>query len=342
MAEKILYYLGAGASAKALPLAKMRNADGIPIDSDPNSTTLPFALANFDVNNAIGRILSVSTVEGVHKFAEEFKEISKKGREFGDIDTYARYLNILNPGGSEIKNLKKCLSQFFSIKQILEEAIDPRYLPWLVNIMERRQFPDNVKIISWNYDYQVQLAANKIGPPEDVKHEGTGFTHSPSFLTYFPNLDPTFSDFNQLSLIHLNGIAGFAEMPFPKTGSIFQLANKGSKSSFFDFILNNDIATKLHFAWDRSGYHAKLMEHIKNMISGTTILVVIGYSFPFLNREVDKEIFQILRNDCPLQKIYYQDPFLTGENLRAQFGLPQDFEIVHIKDSNNFHIPFEY
>ncbi|MEI9954873.1 MAG: hypothetical protein WDM90_00825 [Ferruginibacter sp.] len=78
------------------------------------------------------------------------------------------------------------------------------------------------------------------------------------------------------------------------------------------------------------------------MIDGTTIIVIIGYSFPFFNREIDKIIFGNLMSPGPIKKIYYQDPVLTGEQLRAQFLLNPDIPIVHIKEVENFHVPFEY
>ena len=46
------------------------------------------------------------------------------------------------------------------------------------------------------------------GPLENVDHQGNSFSYSPSWLLHYPNLDPTFSDFKYLSLIHLNGITG--------------------------------------------------------------------------------------------------------------------------------------
>lgn len=77
------------------------------------------------------------------------------------------------------------------------------------------------------------------------------------------------------------------------------------------------------------------------MVSGTTILVVIGYSFPFFNREVDKQIFNELNNRV-LKKIYFQDPVLNGKQLISQFGLSDNLKIEHIERTENFHIPFEY
>jgi hypothetical protein len=76
-------------------------------------------------------------------------------------------LSIYHP---EIQQLKLTISKYFAIKQMVKNARDNRYLPWLVSIMNRRIFPDNVKIISWNYDFQVELAMGQIGQLEDINY----------------------------------------------------------------------------------------------------------------------------------------------------------------------------
>ncbi len=78
------------------------------------------------------------------------------------------------------------------------------------------------------------------------------------------------------------------------------------------------------------------------MVEKTTIMVVIGYSFPFLNRDIDKLIFAELAKQGTLRKIYYQDPKLDGKELISKFSLQQFVDIVHIQNTDNFHIPFEY
>lgn len=78
------------------------------------------------------------------------------------------------------------------------------------------------------------------------------------------------------------------------------------------------------------------------MIAQTTIVVVIGYSFPFFNREYDKQIFEQLKEEKTCRKIYYQDPVLNGQQLKSQFNLSPQIDIVHIDGTNNFYVPFEY
>jgi hypothetical protein len=351
MAEKILYYLGAGASAKALPLAR-----SIWDDEDLGVTPASPKLRGlaFDLKDYHGdvRLLSIPAHDTGYSELEDFiadlgkrcNDLAEQAEKFGDVDTYAKYLHLINPAGSEFKLLKQTLSQYFAIKQTVLDARDPRYLPWLVGIMNRRTFPENVKVLSWNYDFQVELAALHFDSQggEDVEHKPSGFTHSPSLFSYYPNLDPTFNDFEHLSLIHLNGIAGFGTVNGQQAGSVFQQRNSRAKGTTLSFVSKRELHNHLHFAWESSGYHGQLMDNVNRLVNGTTIMVVIGYSFPFFNRDVDKKVFEQLIQAGTLKKIYYQDPSLDGKQLREQFAFGDKVVIKHIRQVDNFHIPFEY
>ena len=338
MAEKILYFLGAGASAEALPLAKSVGGTSI----EPQIPGLAYSLKKINLNSLLVKLIDKNYQHVLNTYKHNFGQLADKADEFGDVDTYAKYLHLMHPGGEELQELKRTLSAYFSINQLILGAKDKRYLPWLVTIMNRKIFPENVKILSWNYDFQVELAAAQIGNFEDVEWSETGFTHSPPLFSYFPNLDPTFSDYKLLSLIHLNGIAGFAMSENSRKLSIFQKRFSKSTDSSLLFLEENNLHTQMHFAWEGGNYHNPLMSHVKNMIEGTTIMVVIGYSFPFFNREFDKQIFSELTKNGNFRKIYYQDPVLNGQQLRSQFGLSAHIEITHIQNKDNFHVPFEY
>lgn len=216
----------------------------------------------------------------------------------------------------------------------MEKEIDHRYLPWLVGLLSNKRFPEHVKILSWNYDFQLQIAGQYFGELEKVAHTTNASHYQPGFINYFPNLDYSPSDV--YSLIHLNGIAGYET-----SSSVFHSADREQVVNQ----LLSDTATyhnAIHFAWDGSRYHDTLMKDVIKMIDGVTILVVIGYSFPFYNRKVDAGIFKSIHTHGKLKKIYYQDPYLTGSQLPAMFSLPESLNIVHIKNKDNFHIPFEY
>jgi hypothetical protein len=340
MTEKILYILGAGASAQELPLARSvwGTSDGL----NPEIPGLAHALKTIDVENIFTDFQDENAKVSVAHIKDRFRSLSQKANEFGDVDTYAKYLHLTDSNNEELHILKRTLSEYFSICQNVLNKRDRRYLPWLVSIMDKKMFPKNVKILSWNYDFQVELAAAHFGSLEDINQSSNSFTYSPSLILHFPNLDPTFSDFSSLSLIHLNGIAGFSKNSQFSTGSVFQKKSNETKQKLLSFMENNNLHSNIHFAWEASNYHSTLMDHVKKTIDDTNIVVVIGYSFPFFNREIDKQIFNHLKSQNIIRKIYFQDPLLNGQQLKSQFELPDDFEIVHVQKVNDFHIPFEY
>jgi hypothetical protein len=308
--EKILYYLGAGASAQALPLARsiwknkpdMIGAGAIPDDFPiaPEINGLAYELEKFT-----GFVNSSAHKEDIYleKIQAAGKTLAKLANDFGDVDTYAKYLQITGQH-DKLNDLKKTLSQYFAIKQTIHEARDKRYLPWLVGIMNNSEFPENVKILSWNYDSQVQLAAMNFGDNEDIQYDVTGYSYQPSMISCYPNLEASASHSN-LSLIHLNGRAGFSSLDKSGRESVFQKKNCNSKEAVLNFVSEKEMCSALNFAWEKSGYHSRLMKHVKHMIDEVTIVVVIGYSFPFFNREVDKQIFEQLIANNTLHKIYF-------------------------------------
>ncbi len=120
----------------------------------------------------------------------------------------------------------------------------------------------------------------------------------------------------------------------------------------------------LTFAWETNSTDKQRLQSLngllKKNLEDTTILVVIGYSFPFYNRRIDNEIFEVQKKR--LKKIYFQDPNLDGEFLRKRYNLrlPDEtsgerlrpsqvarllgtvpIDIESIKDCEQFFVPVE-
>jgi hypothetical protein len=330
MEERLLYLFGAGASAYALPLARSYWGKGLPGVSRPEVPGLSLALRSINFQS------TTLNLDQQADFKARFDNLANMADEYGDVDTYAKFVHIKNPGGKELKEVKRVLSEFFTIKQMALKARDPRYLQWLISIMNRPIFPENVKVLTWNYDFQIQIAFKEFNDLEDISYKQSSYVYSPSLLRYFPSLDPNFREYNELSLIHLNGVAGF-------TGRESILQQKYIDAGLSEFLSETkNHSSAIHFAWDTGDYASGLLEHIKNMVQDTTILVVVGYSFPFFNRSVDKAILGFLKSSSKFKKIYFQDPVLNGEQLRSQFSIDREIEIVHVKNTTNFLVPFEY
>ena len=50
------------------------------------------------------------------------------------------------------EDLKLPLAVYFGIKQKLAKVADSRYIPWLVSLMNTKRFPENIKVLTWNYE----------------------------------------------------------------------------------------------------------------------------------------------------------------------------------------------
>ena len=102
---------------------------------------------------------------------------------------------------------------------------------------------------------------------------------------------------------------------------------------------NNDYSrvNQLSFAWEP---HNDILETAKILSDFTEILIVIGYSFPFFNCQIDRDILRAMRQ---LKKVYIQDINPTAAMERFQAILP-DFpkeNIIPITSVDQFYLPHE-
>jgi len=120
-----------------------------------------------------------------------------------------------------------------------------------------------------------------------------------------------------------------------KTNTISDFLSTGVKHIENNFNL-------LTFAWESQKHQrfSTSLELSKAIIKGSEILVIIGYSFPFFNREIDREVINTLIQ-TGLRKIYYQDKFRDGDFLQTQFGLDNTIKIENIKKTDQLFIPIE-
>ncbi len=100
--------------------------------------------------------------------------------------------------------------------------------------------------------------------------------------------------------------------------------------------------THINFAWELQDnwFSKKAVEAAKAIISEASTLVIIGYSFPVFNRDIDKYIFE----DNRLEKIYIQDLAVSIEGIKSRVikTIDVDPEIIELETSvDQFLIPFE-
>jgi hypothetical protein len=306
------------------------------IKSNPTNGKLglPEQLKGFAENY---RGSSFSTSE----MADRLIAIAEKCIQFDTPDLYAKYLLETGDGG-QYELLKKLLANYFYERQELsftnsgQGCFDFRALSFLTTIAQNGKLPPNVGVLSWNYDSQIEKAAQKLKPANSqVFKTIKGFTCWPNLQDSYDYDERHRYDPKDIFLLHLNGIAGYnySERTFSeKTNAVYNFENAGD--------------TMLSFAWEdendkKRTFIEKRIEYARRIATGTEILVVVGYSFPFFNRKVDDIIIDEMRST--LTKIYYQDPYLDGSQLINQFNLAGDAatKIDHVSRVENYHIPFE-
>jgi len=333
---KILYLFGAGASAQALPTIKklperiqfVREFIEKECVYEEDETFSPTKDYNFKKNDAKQYVL------------DGFDKLFLQSSNHSTVDTYAKKLNI-SGNSQEINELIFFLALYFNIDQKLS-GLDPRYDTFLVSILNTNSysFPDNLKFLSWNYDLQMEAAH------ENIINRGS---HDLSF--YLFNSERTEFKKDKFTSIKLNGssnfLGNFREL-YPLVKNILKddFSKEDIEFPFCYAFLHvkqrlrvYEGRINLNFAW----YHDwEFVNKIIDNSSETEILVVIGYSFPFFNREVDRKIIRAMTN---LKKIYIQD--CVPENIKSRFLsiLPdwneRKIEIIPVDDVSEFFLPPE-
>lgn len=330
---KITYLLGAGASAEALPLIKSNKKDNI--EHKDSEKGLPESLQDF--LNQYEKEWTVKTINGEtgpdHGMLETFRklnDIAANCLKFGTPDLFAKFLYEKNPRDNESYLLLKTLiSNYFTLKQYSDSigrglghrSFDQRSLVFLSTISEDGKLPQNVKIVSWNYDEQLEIAARKLNSNDE------------NYLTSWPNQNVDYK--GDYFLLHLNGVAGWDYKNFAQ-----ELPKEFSTYKNFHFSRN----PLLSFAWEKKENHNyniffdQRLEVLEKMVAGTEILVIIGYSFPFFNRKIDEKIFRLLDEKV---QIFYQDP--NAENkislIKKLFKISNTIEPITYTEQ--YFVPFE-
>ena len=335
---KVTYILGAGASALGLPTVRRYNGTSEYTDSLRDIARR--LEADFSINE--------SYVDLKDDLCKSLNWLATKGDEYGTIDTYAKFC--FDTKQPELQRVKETLSTYFTIKQHIDKKTDPRYRNFVIKNLDKGTFPNNIKILNWNYDFQMQLAC-EIYKKEEFHYSYNVTQHAPPLIPYYPAIGNEFninhsSSGRDLSMIHLNGIAGFYF--YQQNAHILNYHLNQSLDNINQLFekLKNDKEHKhqlLTFAYEGSdGANYYLRNRLKfatEIIQGTEILVIIGYSFPDDNVKVDNHILNALK-ESGLKKIVFQNPSDDGSFLIDEFGL-NGIRLIHKLNCDEFFIPRE-
>ena len=254
------------------------------------------------------------------------------------IDTFAKKL-YLKGQLREFAKVENLLSIFFIIEQIINKK-DGRYDTFLASVLDLNlNIDDRITILTWNYDSQFELAYKEYG-------EEKAADRIRKKLGIADLKDTSYETRNQI--FKLNGTANF--MQRIDLNQYQELDDELLLTLLDAYIQGVNVSTsnsRISFAWDNKQYISKNFEEaLQKAIQDAEVLVVIGYTFPFFNREIDRKIFNYMTN---LKKIYIQDPNAEQiiSSLDSLYSI-QHTAITHVNDkvkpiksTSQFYLPPE-
>ena len=331
----VTYLIGAGASA-----GKRIKTNGQIIEGLPCVKEIPKRLSTLSSQfNSVKSNFSGARRSDVENLDTTISKLFEASSRHSTIDTYAKKLFLRNEQ-NEFMNLEKNLAFYFVIEQILLKP-DSRYDTFLANILTNKlEIPDNNNIISWNYDNQFEISYqeytkektlpiaskklwNKDVRPKILKVNGTaafeGMNNIPSLREKYPSLSSSFG-------------RGSDEIDHKRMAYILDLFMKIQKGEVG--------MTQLSFAFDEFN-NDSLYQVADEIVEKTDVLVVIGYTFPFFNREIDRRLLNRIDNNN--SKIYIQDiyPERIKQSIKAVLPYFQEANIALLNDVDQFFLPPE-
>jgi hypothetical protein len=337
----VTYLFGAGASRNAVPIIEdlkksmLEEKTKLRLDFKPIDESLIVNKVEYPIENVF------------NKFIEDFDWVTEKVEAHQSVDTFAKKLYIR--GEFELlKKLKTIMSIYFLIIQS-KNKVDARYDGFFASILQENHlhFPSNLRVLTWNYDYQFEKAYAEYS--SDYRFEAC----QTSLNIYSKNSRAPSFNGDRFGIIKLNGTASLVldlDKSYPHY--VINSVNESYNPDLFKLLLGNyasmhyskktkdKLLSSISFAWED---YSQGIVAVKNAIKATEeteILVVIGYSFPFFNRFVDRDIIKPMKK---LKKVYFQAP--DAEKLKERFlsirnDLKEDNLVIR-KDVDQFVFPNE-
>lgn len=341
---KITYLLGAGASVGA-------NKDNLCLPIVSEIPKRIEALIQFlsqehlllDPNSFFSLKFGNSSKPKQHyqrELINDFRWLMEAANDHASVDTYAKKLYIKNKT-KELKRLKNTLSFFFILEQANHKP-DKRYDAFIASIInKKKEFPDFIRIVSWNYDYQFEIAMSDYLENNSLYELFVELNIKSKYIKTRSNTG--------LGLFKINGTCCFYDRDF---NGIFNISiNQKADKAFIERVVEQYcIATTsqyyenmLSFSWENEeveDQNESILSKTIESVNDSEILIVIGYSFPFFNREIDR---QIIGSMYKLDKVYIQSPEseVIKERLMAirESEIPQG--IYTRQDVGQFLLPYE-
>ncbi|MDF3821886.1 hypothetical protein P3G55_18420 [Leptospira sp. 96542] len=343
--SKVTYLIGAGASYHSIPLVNSLNDKIFSlIKSILSHTFKEEKITDKDLS------LNGNIAELKNKLKTDLDWMQK---ELGDntIDSLAKQLNDLDKR-ELLKTLKAILSAYIVYEHYNTEStelaqanryLDPRYVDFFTKISRKEDYVrinKNISIISWNYDLQFERIYYKYYPDFDV-------TELSELLNNYPPLNINYNiDYTKFKLVRLNGLAGsvidFRQKKFFSLIKNFEIIDLENSYKIFLKIysfLNNPSpyqTSGLRFAFEQNSEWYNPFSIAENFLPGTETLIIIGYSFPDFNRELDSKLIKSMRN---LKRIYVQDYKSVFNRIKEIIDFETNLQpdMIHLDDFKTFY-----
>lgn len=329
----LVYYIGAGASAQSLPLVS---------NTPKRMRKLATELRTEDFRNRVEE----PQRQTLEKLAERLECLAERADSCPSIDVLAR-LHYLRDEQTELRELKTTLSAFFMLEEGRRPA-DPRYGHFFAYMADRDAhntlaMPTDVRVISWNYDRQFEKSFAEFTPESNRDEKRAAGRR----LQAVPPCLPGECDLRAFSILKLNGAAGTHESPSTNSQTthnpdLYALFSDLDRSlslalSFCKNVALEDLDPHIQFAWEDDTRRSDILKLVDRFAPVRTV-VVIGYSFPQFNRDLDQRLFNALRPS----EVFLQVAGDNGVKDRI-VGLGVDRDTIKIiEDQNQFFIPPTY
>lgn len=335
MAE-VGYLLGAGASAGCIPVVNQMGDPKRKKDLWDKFTSAWGGTRQIDMFNNSG---SISSNQLRAECLKTINRIERICNQHSSIDTFAKKLFISNQD-KEYRKLKIDLSFYFTLIQILNLP-DKRYDNFWASILNDRNLPNKISILSWNYDFQFEKTYKEFAGLTNLTDVWKGLNIcSPSFLMNEDQKDKFhFTKLNGSARFRDNGRdSGYYYCEFNDDNVQTNLDNLFKTYYLIRNASNSELLNDLTFAWEVN-FRDLLLKSIEPILAKLEVLVIIGYSFPFFNRKIDSQLFARMKS---LEKVIIQDcnPESIKERL-LEFLPSRSFRIELRNDVEQFVYPIE-
>jgi hypothetical protein len=336
--SKVVYLFGAGASIGAIPIVEeMKDRINEVINAISADENL---LSKSEIFDAVSAAPAISLREHQIALVDGLKELKQICEEHFSVDTFAKKLSIKRDVQG-LKKLKILLSVFFVVEQKLYQP-NPRYEFFIASLIDSiTKLPQNVRILSWNYDYQFEIAFSGFSGTDNI-------IENQQLLSVNKRNDQ-FVDYRkgEFGIFKLNGSTefrgGLRNTLFFNNISVdgrLDLAQVTKLvQEYVAFSYSKEYKPIFTFAWETS-YYGEFNNVVLEETSDAEVLVIIGYSFPYFNRSLDK---LIIKNMTHLKKVYFQSPEANAlidrfQSIRDDIG---SRDLIPILDLKYFYIPKE-